>query len=71
MEGIELNEEQKQAFHWIQTKLETVEKLEAEIELMKSAMKNLIQITDNVAMLAPYRTSEAYAKIKEVIQKFA
>lgn len=64
-----LTDEQKQAFTWIQTKLESVEKLETENKEFKVIIKNLIQITDNVAMLAPYRKSEAYAKIKEAIQR--
>ena len=64
---INLSEEQKAAFTWIQAKLETVEKLEAEIREFKTIIRNLIQITDNVIVLAPYRKSEAYAKIKEAI----
>ena len=64
---INLSEEQKAAFTWIQAKLETVEKLEAEIREFKTIIRNLIQITDNVTVLAPYRKSEAYAKIKEGI----
>jgi hypothetical protein len=71
MNPLELNDEQKQAFAWIQSKLESVEALEREINSLKAILKNLIQITDNVAMLAPYRKSEAYGKIKEEILKIA
>lgn len=64
---INLTDEQKKAFGWIQEKLESVERLEAENAHFKVIIKNLIQITDNVTVLAPYRKSEAYAKIKEAI----
>ncbi|MBK8393646.1 MAG: hypothetical protein IPL26_00125 [Leptospiraceae bacterium] len=66
---INLTDEQKAAFGWIQSQLETVEILKEEIQIMKVALKNLIQITDSVTVLAPYRKSEAYAKIKDAIKE--
>ncbi len=67
MEQPILDDEQKAAFTWIQTKLESVENLEKQIELFKVITKNLIQIIDNVTVLAPYRKSPAYEKIKDAI----